>query len=221
MHRFCFPALVLAAICSTALADDTQIVRAVNAIESTPLQKTPTAPGQAYWSQFGENHVTEYPVPDWLYRSQSYTLIERVVNGQKISLAWNSEVSAVEMTADGTPVTDLIMGQDTAGRPTFAAQFQDGVPQLSGVLDADESSGAIVLQLELASADSMRALIQIDEQAASALVAATSTCVCFGAPGGGRACSTTECDTGDSCGTATNGTNKACRWKSGSVAVAL
>lgn len=219
MFRFGLAALVLAAICTTALADDAQIVRAVNAIETTSLQKVLAA--QAYWRQFGENHVTEYPVTDWLYRGQSYTLLERVVDGQTISLAWNSESSMVEMTSDGTPITDLEMGQDMAGRPTFAAQFENEVPQLSGMLDIDESSGFVILQLQLASADTFRTAIVVDSAGESALMAATSTCVCFGAPGGGRACSTTECDTGDSCGTANNGTNKACRWKSGSVAVAL
>ena len=219
MSRFCVPALVLAAICTTALADDAKIVRAVQDIESSGLTQAKAPIGQSYWSQFGENHVTEYPVTDWLHRGQAYTLLERKVDGVTISLAWNSENSMVEMTSDGVVVSDLLMGVDAAGRPTFAAQFDGEVPQLSGVLDADESSGFIILQLQIASGDAFRTAIVVDSEGNAALAAATSTCVCFGAPGGGRACSTTECDNGDSCGTATNGTNKACRWKSGSVAM--
>lgn len=179
----------------------------------------------AYLAQFGEGHVTEYPVEAWMDRTQSYTLWKGTLGGDRLEVSWDPATLEAGVVLNGTRLEDVVMGHDFEGRPTFAAAWVDEHPTINGYFDADERTGAIIMEIQPdLGVEVTRVAVHVgenpDDGTPMMAMAATSTCVCFGAPGGTTgSCSTTNCDTGDSCGTANNGTNKACRWKSGTAAI--
>ncbi len=155
-----------------------------------------------------------------LDRTQDYTLWSDKLGSDAFAVRWRSAAGSTELVKNGVVVADVVCGSDQQNRPTFAGAFDSqGNPQISGHLDYDSENELVILQITVDAA-SHRAAIAVSADALTIVSSANNSCVCFGLPGGTTAtCSTTACDEGISCGTAGNGTNKACRWKAGSRVV--
>jgi hypothetical protein len=169
-------------------------------------------------AKFHSRHVTETPVEAWMaVQDEEYSLWSMSLGEVSYEVSWDPMSASVIVVQDGVVRSDLVMYADQALRPAFIASLEDG-GELSGFVDYDEEQGLAVLEFNV-QGEGFRIVgtLDPDDGDSTFLIAATRTCVCFGAPGGGRSCSNDECDEGDSCGTATNGTNKACRWKAGTA----
>lgn len=166
-----------------------------------------------YWSQFGGDHVTTLPVSDWLEilvtESNPVLWEGKLGDGQLTTIVWDASLASVTVYRNGDEVPTAMMDHPS-GRPTYRAIDSD----LSGFVDVDEATGLIVLQVELAGTyHRMHASVSgLGGVADHEVAAAPSTCVCFGLGTATKSCSDQNCTDGVKCGS-----DRACRWKSGSA----
>lgn len=177
------------------------------------------ASGEAI-GKYNANHVSSVnPSSAFAIGEVTYELWRTTVGVDTVVFSWDPKFAEILISVNGDAVEDVIMFRDSQLRPAFVGMWGDNGYRINGFVDVDDSGTQGILQVGLDS-EFTRVFgdLEIDrDNGGNFLVVATSTCVCFGAPGGGRSCSDDECDTGVSCGTANNGTNKACRWKAGTI----
>ncbi len=183
----------------------------------------------SYWKQFSVHHQTAVPVDVWLWNDGvAFNLWKGSLGGSQQTLLWDPMVGvrlAHTESDSGQEALVVSNGRDEAQRPEFVVVAGDGETILAfGVLDVDEINGYVMLQLEITGQEPSRQIVAVvrsdgtiygPEGPAGIILPGPwmmAVCRCYGNAGGTTGtCLQPDCDEGKSCGTAADGSNKACK----------
>ncbi len=208
--------------CTAVLYSFVQIASA-NEITDALSQKILVATdADGYWAQFNAQHDPGVDMWVVLDRQVTFVLWSGKLATDTYGISWNSSSRSPTVLKNCVAITDLVTGADEKNRPIFTGDFDTvGEPMLSGLLDYDPENELVILNIS-AGGRSHRIAIAISQDASAVVSSDTKTCLCFGKGGGTtNTCTEQDCDEGNSCGTAADGTNKACRWKAGSSIISI
>ncbi len=139
--------------------------------------------------------------------SGQFQSIDPAVSNPSWEILWNSASGEIEISRNGTPVTDLVQSWSQT-KVDFEGSFQGAIPQLAGTIWVDTSDH---LFIEVSDVDG-GFLIELDENND---IQSAERCLCT-TPNGGfptATCSDKRCKALDNCGPPNNPGSKYCNFR--------